>query len=103
MTQPSDRMKQCAAGLMDFLTMLPDGPLPRMAEIAKQLPGGPWEAYNVAMAMEALSTQRRIAMRHGTRSAHRGHYALRIVLTGRELKTEGCPFEPPGRVSHVHS
>lgn len=66
--------------------------LPRMGYIATLLPGR-WTAYTTCNVMATLASRREIDLRHGTRSLHKGHYAIRI--DGRVLKTEGCPFDPP--------
>lgn len=70
------------------------GDLPPLAIIATTL--------SVPTAMDAWSLLVRlqrngvIAWRSGTRSEARGHQAIRVVATGKILKTRGCPFEPPG-------
>lgn len=85
--------------LHDFLCSLnADEPLPRPAEIARifrRSTGGAGDAYLVCGALLSLDQRGFIALRHGTRTEHRGHQAVRIIATGAVLKTEGCPFEPP--------
>jgi hypothetical protein len=83
--------------LQDWLLDLPpDAPLPRMKQLAEQLPSHlDADAYAVAGALAVLARANVIAMRHGTRSEARGHYAIRIRATGRTHRTEGCPFDPP--------
>jgi len=53
--------------------------------------------YAVLMNEALIGLERRglILRRHGTRSEHRSHQAIRIVSTGNVLKTAGCPFDAP--------
>ncbi len=69
----------------------PDQPLPRAAEIATA--AGLPDAGIVCNMFDRLSSgpQRVIYHVHGTRSRYRGHRAVRLLLTGRVLATDGCP------------
>jgi hypothetical protein len=76
-----------------------EGPLPKLADIAKQYPRQRIEAYNIHQALASLNRSKRIRWRSGTRSLHRGHQAICIVSSGKVLKTIDCPFDPPGEES----
>jgi hypothetical protein len=90
----------CANVLRTYLLNLPGPYMDKPAVLAKKLGlahGLNPDAWLVcgALALLASPANRFLVMRHGTRSQHRGHYAIRIVSTGKVLKTIGCPFEPP--------
>lgn len=74
-------------------------PLPKLKTIAAAAPADVMvlDAYLVSGALDQLAEQGKIRYRHGTRSEHRGHQAIRIVVSGAVLKTAGCPFDPPER------
>ncbi len=88
----------CANALREYLTALPTPIMDKPAGLAKKL-GLPTsfnpDAWLVCAAFDALAKQGFLVMRHGTRSENRGHYAIRIVSTGKIIKTANCPFEPP--------
>jgi hypothetical protein len=50
----------------------------------------------VSGAFQTLAWQRRIEQRHGTLRFARGHRIVRIVATGKEMRTDGCPLTLDG-------
>jgi hypothetical protein len=70
--------------------------LPRLVGIASAAPYA-GSVYSVDTALRQLRKAGLIAWRTGTRSENRGHGAVRIIATGRILKTSGCPFDAPER------
>jgi hypothetical protein len=95
MSQPL-RGAGCAEALKLFLQDVGDKPLPRLRDIALKMPIRlSADAWLVSAGLEILARRNVIAMRHGTRTEARGHYAIRVMATGQVLKTDGCPFEPP--------
>jgi hypothetical protein len=83
-----------ATWLYDWL-LAHEGPLPPLGEIAKLYKPFKVEAYNLHAALRSLQTGSKLRWRSGTRSQHRGHQAIRIIQTGKVLKTSCCPFEAP--------
>ncbi|MEJ0017508.1 MAG: hypothetical protein WDN25_13275 [Acetobacteraceae bacterium] len=79
--------------LLDWLAAL-DGDLPSLTGIADAI-GAP-SAYVVWSTLDRMRAAGVIAWRSGTRSENRGHQAIRLVATGKTLRTAGCPFDPPG-------
>lgn len=84
-----------AAALYAWLLAHDTDELPRLIDLAEAV--GIASHYDVWGSLEMLVRHGRITRRNGTRSLHRGHQAIRILATGRVLKTTGCPFEPPER------
>lgn len=80
--------------LLTWLTERASDVLPRAKGIAAQCPGVA-SVYSIDAALRHLAGKGAITRRTGTVSENRGHAAIRIVATGRVLKTPGCPFEPP--------
>lgn len=68
--------------------------LPRLTELGSLMPEKT-DGYGAHDVLKALHVQGRISWRSGTVSEARGHQAVKILPSGRVLKTEGCPFEPP--------
>lgn len=91
------RRETFADWLFAWLSDQAPDPLPPLQRIAADLPPFGHRIvthYTIWNALAKLSREGRIAWRCGTRSLHRGHQAIRIIATGRVLKTAGCPFEP---------
>jgi Bacterial regulatory proteins, gntR family len=78
--------------LQDWLAAHPHDELPRLRAIGAAIGS---TGYDVWDALTLLEDDGKIVRRHGTRSENRGHQAIRIIATGRVLKTAGCPFDPP--------
>jgi hypothetical protein len=77
--------------LYAWLTARSPAELPRPFEIAAALPGiGGWRA--VALAFRSLERRGLIEERHGTRGTPPFHRLVRIVATGKEMRTAGCPL-----------
>lgn len=90
---------EAVSALYAWLRCRESDELPRLRDIAEQ--AGITSHYVVWLALATLMRQGRITLRHGTRSLHRGHQAIRVLATGRVLKTAGCPFEAPVFVGDV--
>lgn len=87
------RASEVRAWLMTWLKTRDSDVLPRMIEIARECPLT-HSYYDIDSALRFLQRRGRITWRTGTRSANRGHGAIRVNATGRVLKTAGCPFGP---------
>lgn len=90
----SSRTGRVRDWLITWLTERESDTLPRLIQIANECPLTN-SYYDVDNALRWLRYRSKIAWRSGTRSENRGHSAIRIIATGRVLKTAGCPFEPP--------
>lgn len=94
MTRLSSVGMRQAEWLLDWLISRQSDMLPRMKEIGALCPE--WtDSHGIHNAFRELARKQRILWRAGTVSENRGHCAVRIIPSGRVLKTAGCPFEPP--------
>jgi len=99
MSKVSPRRTQISDWLFGFLSDLPSGAtLPWLSEIARH---GPHidrlrtTHEDIRRSLGQLQQRRLITWRSGTNFHHRGHQALRLIATGRVIKTYDCPFDPP--------
>lgn len=88
------RDEEIRAWLLRWLIERESDVLPRVAAIAGQCPLTS-DHYTIDQNLRQLVKHGLIVRRTGTRLQNRGHAAIRIVATGRVLKTSGCPFEAP--------
>lgn len=86
------RPPEIADWLLKWLTERESDVLPRMIDIARECPVTN-TYYAIDATLRALRSKGFIAWRSGTRSENRGHSAIRVISTGRVLKTAGCPFD----------
>lgn len=90
-----DRADRAAKAAKLFLWLQAyQGDLPKLSGVAKAVPLP--SHYDAWDALDYLRKAGRIMWRSGTRQANRGHQAVRMLDTGKVLKTAGCPFDPPG-------
>lgn len=68
--------------------------LPHLSRLAELYPGSV-HLTKIDTELRWMVANGIITRRTGTVRENRGHAAIRVIATGRVLKTAGCPFEPP--------